>query len=304
MTLALALLPAVARAAPPQQAPITLPSVEVDLWPEYDQPSTLVIYKMTLPAGLTLPADVTLRIPARVGKPNAVASKQADGNLVNANYTQTNGNDWSTLTIKATTLEIQLEYYDPGLSKNGQARSFKYEWPGDYAVSALTIQVQQPVGASDMKITPSLGTGAPSTGGLVFYTSSLGSKPAGDKTTVTFEYQKATDGLSSASLPVEAAGGLGPSSTPIAGSSGLPSWAIPAVLAVAAALLIVGGVFLYRQMSVGQPQSARKRHKSAGDREESPLAADGSGVYCHQCGKRAGPGDRFCRTCGTQLRLG
>jgi uncharacterized OB-fold protein len=25
-------------------------------------------------------------------------------------------------------------------------------------------------------------------------------------------------------------------------------------------------------------------------------------VYCSQCGKRATPGDRFCRTCGSELR--
>ncbi|RMF50517.1 MAG: zinc-ribbon domain-containing protein, partial [Anaerolineae bacterium] len=24
--------------------------------------------------------------------------------------------------------------------------------------------------------------------------------------------------------------------------------------------------------------------------------------YCPQCGKRAAPADRFCRTCGTKLR--
>jgi len=26
-------------------------------------------------------------------------------------------------------------------------------------------------------------------------------------------------------------------------------------------------------------------------------------VYCHQCGKRATPGDQFCRVCGVELRL-
>ncbi|HEX6268955.1 MAG TPA: zinc ribbon domain-containing protein, partial [Anaerolineales bacterium] len=28
-----------------------------------------------------------------------------------------------------------------------------------------------------------------------------------------------------------------------------------------------------------------------------------NGHYCHECGARAQPGDRFCRTCGSRLRV-
>lgn len=62
---AMALLPWSAFA----QGNLTLSSVEVDLWPEYDQPAVLVIYRVVLPASVVLPADLTLRIPAAAGEP-------------------------------------------------------------------------------------------------------------------------------------------------------------------------------------------------------------------------------------------
>ncbi len=33
-------------------------------------------------------------------------------------------------------IEVQIEYYDPGLQKNADQRHFEYTWPGDYAVDA------------------------------------------------------------------------------------------------------------------------------------------------------------------------
>ena len=64
------------------QQDIPFSSVEVDLWPEFDRPTMLVIYHITLPAQAKLPAPMSLRIPASVGTPNAVAAKQPDGALV------------------------------------------------------------------------------------------------------------------------------------------------------------------------------------------------------------------------------
>ncbi len=46
-----------------QQA-ISFSSVVVDLWPEFDRPEMLVIYHLTLSPSVSLPADVTLQIPA------------------------------------------------------------------------------------------------------------------------------------------------------------------------------------------------------------------------------------------------
>jgi uncharacterized OB-fold protein len=65
--------------------------------------------------------------------------------------------------------------------------------------------------------------------------------------------------------------------------------------------LIVGGVVWYLQSGKGKEEErSRRRHRLAPVKEPE---STGGYVYCHQCGKRAGPGDRFCRACGAKLRI-
>src|SRR5574341_379120 len=45
------------------QGEVKLASLEVQLWPEYDQPSMLLIYDFTLTEGIGLPVNVAIRIP-------------------------------------------------------------------------------------------------------------------------------------------------------------------------------------------------------------------------------------------------
>lgn len=132
----------------------SLSALEVDLWPEYDDPSMLVIYRIALASSTSLPAEFRLRIPADAGSPSAVASRQPDGSLLNAAYTQSSDGQWSTLAITATSLELQVEYYDPSLAVEGDRRSYRYQWPGDYAIQSLTIQVKQPLEASNLELSP------------------------------------------------------------------------------------------------------------------------------------------------------
>ena len=118
-----------------------LAELEVDLWPEYDRPDVLVIYKAKLPANVSLPVDVTLKIPAASGEPYAVAVRQMDGALLNAAYDRQVQGDWALITITATMPEIQLEYYDPQITmEGGGRRDYTYVWPGNYAVDVMRFE--------------------------------------------------------------------------------------------------------------------------------------------------------------------
>ena len=143
------------------QEEIELSYLEVDLWPEYDSPEMLVIYRITLPPTVSLPMDLTFRIPAAVGEPSAVAgrgiSDDGEAGLFTIPYEHQVDGEWGLVTLTATMPELQLEYYDPGLHKQGATRQFDFKWPGDYAVEALMIQVQQPRDATDMSISPASG---------------------------------------------------------------------------------------------------------------------------------------------------
>jgi len=282
------------------QQGMTLSKVAVDLWPEFDRPTMLVIYHITLPAQTSLPVEMNLRIPATVGAPNAVAAKQPDGSLVTIPYTQQADGDWSRLVFQTNSKDVQVEYYDPGLQKTGDQRHFEYTWPGDYAVDAFIIEVQQPTGATEMQVKPGTISSREGDDGLKYYRMDVGALTAGQQFQITVDYKKNTDELSASSVPVEASGPLNDTNFGIASMTSILPWFLGGI----GLLLIVGGGVWYWQsgrQKARPEREAHRRNKSG----ESPAVdtADASNIYCHQCGKRASNGDKFCRTCGTELRI-
>jgi hypothetical protein len=279
--------------------PPTLASLEIDLWPEYDKPQTLVIYRMTLDSATPLPADMSILIPTSVGDPAAVATHEANG-LYNLAYTRTIQGDWSAISFKATSLQIQFEYYDPGLVKNGSVRSYSYAWQGDYAIKALTVQIQQPVDATQMQISPALGTAINGDGGLAYYNAMIGSVPAGTQFKISFGYQKANDTLSRSVQAVQTSETLSPN-TP--GRTPNPRNDLAYAFGGLGVLLLAGGGYWY--FRTGQEAKAAgipRRHKPRKGKIEADGLSEQGAIYCSQCGKRATLGDIFCRICGTRLR--
>ncbi|RPI55590.1 MAG: hypothetical protein EHM56_05140, partial [Chloroflexi bacterium] len=64
-----------------------LASLSIALWPEFDRSEMLVIYQGALASETPLPAAVEIRIPARVGRPTAVAFLSEAGERLNQQYT-------------------------------------------------------------------------------------------------------------------------------------------------------------------------------------------------------------------------
>jgi zinc-ribbon domain len=296
LSLVLLFVPVLTRA----QQGNTLSFVEVDLWPEFDRPTMLVIYHFTIPAQTSLPLTMNVRIPAAVGTPNAVAVKQPDGALLTIPYTQEAAGDWSRLVFQATANEVQIEYYDPRLQKSADQRHFEYTWPGDYAVDAFNIEVQQPTGTTEMQFKPGMVTARQGDDNLKYYRMDVGPLTIGQQFQITLDYKKSTDELSASSVPVEPSGPLNDPNSGIASMTSILPWFLGGV----GLLLIVGGGVWYwqsgRQKVRPQREPHRRNKPSESQVEDSN---EGSNIYCHQCGKRAAIGDRFCRACGTELRI-
>ncbi len=281
--------------------PFTLRSLEVDIWPEYDRPSVLVIYHLTLPSDVALPVDLRIRIPSVAGEPHALAVREADGSLITIAYTRNELDDeWSEIVFTATAPEIQLEYYDPTLKKEGSQRTLNYRWSGDYAVETLTIQIQQPLGATEMKITPNTTNFTVGKDGLTYYVTQVDSLAAGQSFEVNVRYQKPNDSLTAESLQVQPSAPVGSatlSTTPAAVNF------LPWLLAGLGVLLIGGAVvWWFWQERTVRPLTKTNRPRRRRLVIEPQEAIPAGVVYCHHCGKRAMPGDRFCRACGTKLR--
>jgi len=278
----------------------TFSTLNVDLWPEYDAPGVLVINRATLPVSASLPVDLTLRIPADAGEPNAVAVREPGGTLRTVNYTRKIDGEWALINFTATSPEIQIEYYDPALVKQGKGKQYVYRWPGDYPVDSLTIQVQQPVGAQGMTLSPAADSSETGQDGLVYYTKRVGAVPGGQTFNLQVDYQKEADTLSAESLQVKPSAPVTDAPT----TARSLRTALPWMLGILGVGLLVGGGLWYWQSGKGKarPEPRRRRRTSAA--AESQVTDASGDIYCHQCGKRAGSGDRFCRACGTRLRVG
>ncbi len=277
-------------------------ALKISLWPEYDRPSVLVMYDITLPDDVTLPFHLEVALPARAGRPYAVAYQQPDGNLVNAEFAYSVQGAWGTVALDAVMREVHIEYYDD-LEKNGQHRRFVFEWPGSFQVDTLSLVVQQPRGAQNMHIEPAVGAGTVESDGLTYYRAQLGALQAGQTFQVTVAYDKPDDTLTVGEQSQDAA----PSSPPIPPPESPWKKALPWVLTGLGLLLIAvgGGWYWLSAHPVTPPPRQRQRRSRREPLPPEALAADldtASVRYCPQCGARAQPGDKFCRMCGARLR--
>lgn len=271
------------------QGNVILDTCTVQLWPEFDQPAMLVIYDFTLAEGTSLPVDITLRIPTDATL-IAVANAPV-GNLLNVPYQDPyEESGWQVVAFTIDTdTTYRIEYYAP-LTRIDTQREYVYLWPGDYTVGTFNVSVRIPADTTEVTTDPQMRSSASEDNtqtSLEWETSNL---EAGTQLPIKLTYSRTSDQLSVSNQPLE----TGTVDKSTQGRISLNNY-LPYILGGLGVLLIVGGGIYFWQTSREKP-TVRKRHRT---RDEDHDSED---VYCHQCGKRAQPSDRFCRTCGTRLR--
>ena len=274
------------------QSNIKLTNVSVQLWPEYDQPSMLVITDFEVPVTTTLPVNLSFRIPKDANL-IAVASYTADGLLANAAYEgPKDDGEWQVFTIALDATAARFEYYQP-ITFNGNQRIFSYLWDDSYTVDAFDIRVLEPADTTSLTTTPSLDS-IEQQEGLKYFHGDPVKLAGGEQFTLNLEYQKTSDAL------IVSAPGVQPASPVDENTPGRVSLnnSLPYLIGGLGVIMIVGGLVYYlRSGKTRVKKSRRRQHANTTNAEESE-----SDVYCGQCGMRAHSGDRFCRTCGARLR--
>jgi len=288
LILVLAVLLVFPRAARAQNN-ITLETVTVRLWPEYDQPSMLVIYDFTVPDNMPLPVTVSIPVPPD-GNITAVAY-QADNGLMNTEFAgPTEKNGWQAVDIfvkEHTT--YHLEYYQT-VVRTESKRSFKYKWPGTYPVNNFRVEIQVPEDSTSVRSNPMLPfvLSKPFLSGNV----AIGNLEAGETYELNLHYVRTSEDTVMPSTQVTASE---PITQNTAGRVTLER--LPYILGSVGLLLILGAGYYFWQTQSAEISKPRKRNRN---REETELTS----IHCHECGTRAYDDDRFCRVCGTKLRTG
>jgi hypothetical protein len=273
------------------QSEITLPLVSVQLWPEYDQPSMLVLTDFEIPADTSLPVDLTFSIPKDANL-IAVASYTSEGDLADAIFDgpRVNG-DWKTFTVTMTTFAARFEYYD-ALNLSGEKRTYSYLWYGRYAVDQFNIRILKPLDTVAVLTQPPLPS-ISQENDLKFYVGDPMPLADGEKFKLDIEYDKVSNALVVESQGVQPAAPVD-ENTP--GRVSLNNF-LPYVIGVLGVIMFIGGSVYFWRTSRKPSGKLRRSSFRRADTEQENLDA-----YCAQCGSRAKAGDRFCRTCGARLR--
>ena len=255
MAVALAVLaPSTFAQDPP--APLTpkLERLEISIWPEYDQPSVLVMLRGFLAPNSPLPTSVPLPIPTAAGSPSAVAKRFPGGGLLVAQSMLEPGEEMSTVYLSTDAPEIRLEYYAP-LDLSTEQRHYHFQWPGGLEIDRVVFEVLQPIGATGFAVQPASAAPALANDGLIYQREDLG--PAGADRTFTIEvdYNKTTPTLTASALqptahqpqppgaqaPVPAQPGTGATATQAGPppSEGISPWLIPGLIVIGVGILLV-----------------------------------------------------------------
>ena len=287
------------------QTTSALSGMEIELWPEYDKPSMLVIFRGTIAPNVQLPATLTFEIPSKF-TPLAVAYRDQQGLLLDLKYTTTVGANTTAITFSAPTTSFQFEYYDNTLDTTIPSRKFNFVWRAPYPIQALTVAIQQPVNSSNFVTTPKTESSV-GADGLTYFKQTRSNVSANESITLDMTYTKNDSILTASTVKPPAAEPVS-IATPAAASSNNQTLIIT-IIAALAVVVVFGGVIWVvrnREESSASAESAPRHRKEKGHpprpKEVHPEKSAAAVTFCHQCGEPAAPEDNFCRTCGTKIR--
>ena len=283
----------------------TLENLEVALWPEYDRPEVLVIYRGLLSADVPLPAPIEIAVPARVGQPTAMAYVDDSGQRFNQQYTTRVEGDWLIVAFELSTTAFQLEYYDALPVDTGGTRSYTYAYTADYDTAALNLEFQEPPTAQGFALVPPTDTVIVGGDGLNYHLIQSGALAQGDTREWTFSYVKDNADLTVASVSVQPEATV-PSAPASASSGDTTIWIFLVAFVVLIAVGTTGYWLGHRTQPASQvAQSAlrpqKRRGSGRGDQvQRRPAVSDVR--FCHQCGAELRSDSIFCHKCGTSVR--
>jgi hypothetical protein len=262
-------------------------SLSIDLWPDYDQTSALVLLTGALPANTKLPATVTLPFPEKA-QLNAVARIDSSDGVMKDDILSSLAP--GKLTFTTPDLSFRVEYYLP-YAVNNKRRAFSFTWLADVPVNSLTLRVQKPLSASSLITEPATTNVFRGEDGFTYHTFPVKAVPAGQPFSVQVDYTMATAQLSAENLSTHGTRVQGSGVNSSLNTKAGTNWSI--VAAVVGSIIIV--ILFVWQIATrrGRANPPRAHHAKAKSQYPSK--------FCPNCGNPTGKDDRFCSNCGTAL---
>lgn len=271
------------------QTPVrAIDTLAVELWPDYDRKSVLVMLTGTLASGTRFPAAVTLPIP-ETAQINAVARIDgSDGHM--KDDIASSRNPAGTLTFITSDLGFRVEYYVP-YTVNYNQRSFDFTWLADLSVKKLQLTVQRPISASVLNTEPAAENIVKGEDGFSYYTFSTQDVPAGETVSLHVDYTMTVSRLSVANLPPPKPDNQKPG-LPAASTAGSRfNWGL--------VIIFIGGLIVV--VSLIWHIASRRSSSRIPEPVDTQVDNRYRHSFCPNCGEQMNKSDKFCSGCGTKL---
>jgi len=280
------LMPAAAAFA---QTPVrAIDILAVELWPDYDRKSVLVMLTGTLASDTKFPAAVTLPIP-ETAQINAVARIDgSDGQM--KDDIASSRNPAGTLTFITSDLRFRVEYYVPYIVNYNQ-RSFDFAWLADLSVKKLQLTVQQPISASSLNTEPAAATTVKREDGLNYHTFSAQNVPAGETVSLHVGYTMTVSRLSVENLPSPKSDNQKPGLSAASTAGSRFNWGL--------VIIFIGGLIVV--VSLVWHLASRRSSPRTPNPVDTQVENRYRHNFCPNCGEPVNKGDKFCGGCGTKL---
>ena len=278
--------------------PNRIANLGISVWPEYDDPSVLVIYDGTFANKDGFPREVAFLVPADA-QVNATAYGDNTGQYFNTDpwKTEDAGNGLTRIRFTLPQPSFHVEFYYNPL-KGSPDKTMNYSYTPVNAVDQLQLEIQQPLTATNFKTDPVAATQTSRGHDFKYHIFNFTNIAAGQPIRVQVSYTKTdpSPSVESISVPSGSTGtGTAPASTPAATNSS-SAFLLPAGIAAAAVALGVLGFLMWRsrrEPSDNVPQRHSRKRASG-----TQVAA----AYCHECGNTLRAQDVFCSKCGTKRK--
>ncbi|MHB0980888.1 MAG: zinc ribbon domain-containing protein [Thermoleophilia bacterium] len=279
---------------------LSVSTMKISIWPEYDDPRVLVIYQGDLDESVQLPADVTFNLPKGAEVGMACEVDPSGGHSCRP-FKLADRGEYQSLTYRVEAQrKIFFEYYYEAFPAGVPARSFDVSLLPAFPVAELTVEVQEPARSTDFAVTPALPEQITDSEGLVYHQQVFTAPPVGGPIDLSIAYSKQDD---KPSVSPSSEAGTDGAATVGAQGGGSRSLIVVVIVVGLAALGLVG----FRAF---KPASATPRGKggasrggrqggsgSGGSRQQPASRARGT-KFCTDCGAGLNREHRFCPECG------
>jgi mono/diheme cytochrome c family protein len=295
-------------------ADLVMARLRLSIWPEYDDPRVLIMFRGEMTPRQAFPASITLPIPKGAEIIGAGMVSEQNELLLHPHQVLP-GNTQDTLQLNLPVPRFFVEFYYNPFTTSGPEKRFVYPAPTTYPIELFEVDIQQPLKATAFTLDPTPMERMTDNQGFTYHQFTYRNVGKGQSQTFTIAYAKtATTPSVSKQRPT-------PQSTEKARARSDNTFVALSIFA--GAILLFAGCAWLMQRSQRQHMlaiTAPTPSASMADtlvallqEDAQPQETEGAAVppilpqtrvinFCANCGRKLLPDDRFCSGCGKPIK--